>query len=113
MSTNQGPHADSQQVFFIDKILVPAAAKQEFTERMNLNRAFIKQLAGFVKDEVYERRDEQGNFIYITVATWENEEALKKAKDAVQAEYKREGFNPAAFFERLKIVMDRGIYTKP
>ncbi len=97
---------------FIDKFLVPEKAKQEFTERVNINRNFIKKLTGFIEDGAYERTDEHGNLIYITIAVWENEDALKKAKEAVQAEYKKQGFNPAEMFERLNITMDRGTYKE-
>lgn len=97
---------------FIDKFLVPAQAREEFIARVHINRNFIKTLPGFIEDEAYERVDEHGNLIYITVAVWANDEALQHAKDAVQAEYKREGFNPAAMFERLHITMDRGQYIE-
>jgi predicted ester cyclase/heme-degrading monooxygenase HmoA len=99
-------------VNFIDKFIVPTNAIAEFTQRMNLNRGFIKTLPGFIKDEVYVRTDEDGNQIIITIAVWENEVVLKKAKEAVQAEYKKEGFDPAEMLKRLNITMDRGTYQK-
>ncbi|WP_315815168.1 antibiotic biosynthesis monooxygenase [Paraflavitalea speifideaquila] len=99
------------QVRFIDKFLVPAAGRQAFLERVRINREFIKKLPGFVEDAAYERTDEQGSLVFITVAVWAHEQALQKAKEAVQAGYKQEGFNPAAFWEKLGISMDRGVYT--
>jgi hypothetical protein len=101
-----------EQQIFIDKFFVPAASVNEFTERMNINRKFISKLPGFIKDEAFERRDEQGNLICITIAIWENEAALKKARETVQAEYKREGFDMPAMLNRLQITMDRGLYTR-
>jgi hypothetical protein len=97
---------------FIDKFLVPQIAKEEFRERMTINRNFIKTLAGFAEDAAYERTDEDGNLICVTIAVWENENVLKEAKDAVQEEYKRQGFNMPEMLERLHITIDRGIYTK-
>ena len=97
---------------FIDKFLVPQKAKQEFLERMNINRSFIKTLNGFVEDAAYERTDEDGNLICVTIAVWENEDVLKKAKDAVQELYKKQRFNMPEMLERLHITVDRGIYTK-
>ena len=96
----------------IDKFLVPGKAKQEFLERMNINRSFIKTLDGFIEDAAYERTGEDGNLICVTIATWQNEDVLKKAKDAVQEEYKRQDFNMPEMLERLNITIDRGIYTK-
>jgi heme-degrading monooxygenase HmoA len=98
------------QQIFIDKFVIPQNAKQEFTERMNFNREFIKNLPGFLGDIAYEREDENGNAICITVATWENEDALNQAKVAVQAEYQRINFNPAELLSRLHITMERDTY---
>jgi heme-degrading monooxygenase HmoA len=95
---------------FIDKFRIPQQARQEFTEKMNINRAFIKNLPGFIGDSAYERKGESGNIICITVAIWESEQALSNAKMAVQAEYQRIGFNPAELLTRLGITMEREIY---
>jgi predicted ester cyclase/heme-degrading monooxygenase HmoA len=100
------------QVNFIDKFLVPAKAKQEFLERVKINRNFIKNLPGFIEDAAYERTDENGNLVFITIAVWESEDAVKKAKEAVQAEYKKQGFNMPEMLERLNITMDRGVYRE-
>jgi len=96
----------------IDKFFVPGNSIEEFSQRMNYNRSFIKKLSGFIKDEVYQQIDEEGNLTIITVAIWENQESLSNAKNAVQAEYKRIDFNPADFYQRLNIIMERGIYNE-
>jgi len=97
---------------FIDKFLVPEKAVQEFKERTKLNMDFIRKQPGFIKEETYERKDENGNLVYITVVIWQNEAAIKKAKAVVQAEYKKQGFNPIEMMERLHITLDRGTYTE-
>lgn len=98
--------------FFIDKFTVPQNAKEEFVQRMNYNRNFIKNLPGFIEDKAYERTDEKGNFVCITIAVWKNEESVDKAKEAVQREYKRIGFNPAEMLARLNITLDRDTYQE-
>ena len=98
--------------FFIDKFIVPPAAVSEFTNRMNISRNFIKKLPGLIKDEAWQRTDEHGNLVCITIAVWENDEALKKAREVVQAEYKKQGFDMPAMLSRLNIAMDRGLYTE-
>jgi predicted ester cyclase len=103
--------ASRSNVYFIDKFFVPFAAKKEFYERMSINRHFIKNLSGFIEDVAYEYTDASGNLICVTVATWKNREAVDKAKEAVQAEYKKQGFDAAAMFKRLNITVERGIYT--
>jgi heme-degrading monooxygenase HmoA len=100
------------QQIFIDKFIIPQTSKNEFLERMNINRSFIKKQPGFVGDSAYERTDENGNLVCVTIAIWENEDVLKSAKEAVQAEYKKQGFNLAAMLERLNITIERGTYTK-
>src|SRR5882762_4314939 len=58
--------SDTLEQIFIDKFFVPKDAKQEFDERMNINRNFIKKLPGFIEDNAYVRIDEHGDFIYVT-----------------------------------------------
>ncbi|WP_183576229.1 ester cyclase [Mucilaginibacter sp. X5P1] len=102
--------ADSSQVIFIDRFIVPSNAWDEFIKQTTYNRSFIKSLPGFVRDNGYESHDDKGNILFTTTAVWENQEALNKAKEAVQAEYKRIGFNPPEMLQRLGITMDRAIY---
>lgn len=97
---------------FIDRFIVPTNSKQEFIERMNINRAFIKTLPGFIKDTAYESEEEQGHFILITIAEWESQTALQAAKKAVQEAYKNEGFNPPTFMNNLGVVMERGLFRE-
>ncbi len=104
--------SNGEQIRFIDKFVVPMKAKEAFMERVKINRSFIKTLPGFIEDHTYERTDENGNLIFITIAVWENEEFVKKAKEVVQAEYKRQGFNMPQFLEQLQITMDRGLYKE-
>jgi hypothetical protein len=79
---------------------------------MNYNRNFIKNLPGFVKDEAYEQFDEAGNLIIITIAVWQDHDSLNNARNTVQTEYKRIGFNPVEFYQRLNIKIERGIYNE-
>jgi predicted ester cyclase len=104
--------ANKDHVNFIDKFFVPATAIKEFKERVAINRAFIKKLPGFIEDAAYEYTDKDGNLILITVALWQDSEALNNAKEAVQAQYKKEDFDAPAMFKRLGITADRGIYTQ-
>lgn len=100
----------SRSQTFIDRFFVPQKAKSEFNERMNINRKFLRKQSGFLDDHVYERMDENGDFHFVTIAEWENDEAIKNAKKAVQAEYEREGFDMPGMLKRLDILLDRGVY---
>jgi predicted ester cyclase len=101
---------NNDQVIFIDKFIIPASAKDEFIKQTSYNRNFIKNLPGFVRDNAYESSDDKGNILFTTTAVWENQDALNKAKEAIQADYKRIGFNPAELLKRLGITMDRAVY---
>ena len=97
---------------FIDRFIVPAGAKAEFLQRMAINRDFIVKLPGFIRDEAYERDDEQGNLVCITMAIWASESDLENAKQLVRAEYQKRGFDLPAMLVRLGINMERGQYQK-
>jgi heme-degrading monooxygenase HmoA len=104
--------AHNGQINFIDKFFVPKAAINEFQERVKINRDFIKTLPGFIEDAAYGYTDNEGNLIFVTVALWQNQEALNKAREAIQEFYKKDGFNPVEMFQKLHITVDRGIYTQ-
>jgi predicted ester cyclase len=111
LSTVQLPKLNGSEVNFIDRFFVPVKAIPEFCQRMKINREFIKSLPGFMGDQAYEYSDEEGNLICITVALWESRNAVDRAKVSVQAEYKRQAFDPDDMMTRLQIVLDRGVFT--
>lgn len=97
-------------IHFIDKFSVPKTSIDEFVKQMNYNREFIKTLSGYKSGQVFEQYDNEGNLSIITIAAWENKDKLNEAKTAVQTEFKRIGFNPTEFYQRLNIKMERGQY---
>lgn len=109
-TTTETSKAKAMKQIFIDKFVLPENARAEFFQRMNYNRTFLKKQPGFISDSAYERTDEHGNLVVVTVAIWESEDAIAKAKTAVQNEYKRIGFNMPAMLERLKITIERATY---
>ena len=101
---------NSNIVFLIDQFFIPESSIAEFKEKMDYNRVFIKSLSGFIRDKVLENHDDNGNLIIITIAEWQNQDKLDEAKISVQEEYKRIGFHPKDFYERLNIKIERGQY---
>jgi hypothetical protein len=99
-----------EAIYFIDKFSVPKASIEEFVIQMNYNRAFLKTLAGYLGGQAFEQYNNEGNLAIITITGWENIDQLNKAKTAVQSEFKRIGFNPVDFYQRLNIKMERGQY---
>ncbi len=96
----------------IDKFVVPQTALGEFMQRMNTSRSFLRSLPGLIEDMAYQQTGEDGNVHVVTLAIWESEEAIRRAKAAVQAEYDRTGFRPAELFARLNIALERGTYQE-
>ena len=97
-------------VYFVDKFFVPKTSIDEFTKQMKSNRAFIANLSGYLRGEAIQKTDNEGNLTIITMAIWENQEKLDEAKQTVQTEFKRIGFNPVEFYQRLNIKMEREQY---
>ncbi|HLT80263.1 MAG TPA: ester cyclase [Cyclobacteriaceae bacterium] len=97
-------------VYFVDRFHVPKDAVDAFTERMNHNRAFIKSIPGFVRDEVMATKLENGDLSIMTVAVWETIEHLDNARKVVQEEYRKINFDPAEFTKRHGITMERQLY---
>jgi len=106
------PQARKHHIRLVDEFVVPVKAEKEFMERMKINRELIQTLPGFVEDMVYQRTDEQGNLVVLTIAVWQNHEAINKAKELVQAEYIKQGFDISEMTQRLNITMRRGIYKE-
>jgi heme-degrading monooxygenase HmoA len=98
------------QLILIDQFTVPLQSREQFLERMRINRNFIRNLPGFIQDMAFEQTEENGQYRCITLATWENKEAFAQAKQAVADMYQKQGFNLPEMLSRLEIQMDRGIY---
>lgn len=102
--------ANPKKVIFIDRFTVPAAAVNEFKNRVQINRSLIRTLPGFIDDAAFETPEKDGSIRYLTIAEWESETAIQKAKETVQAEYKKEGFDLPGMLKRLNITMERDQY---
>lgn len=102
--------ANPKKVVFIDRFIVPAAAVNEFKSRVQINRSLIRTLPGFIDDAAYETPEKDGSIRFVTVAEWESASAILNAKEAVQEQYKKEGFDLPGMLKRLNIAMERDQY---
>jgi heme-degrading monooxygenase HmoA len=94
----------------IDTFIVPEESKAEFLERARKSQSFISTLPGFVEGFLYEKKDGENRYNFLTTAVWENEEAFENAKKAVAIEYQKQGFNPQETRKKLKIESVRSTY---
>lgn len=97
-------------VYFVDKFFVPKTSVDEFTKQMKYNRTFITNLSGYIRGEAFKKTDDEGNLTIMTIASWEGQDKLNEAMKSVQTEFKRIGFNPVEFYQRLNITMEREQY---
>ena len=97
-------------VYFVDKFFVPKTSIADFTRQLKYNRAFIINLSGYIRGDAFEKTDSDGNFTIMTIAVWESQDKLNEAKQSIQSEFKRIGFNPIEFYQRLNIKMEREQY---
>jgi heme-degrading monooxygenase HmoA len=102
----------NMQQILIDKFIVPIEAKEEFLARLRMNLDLIKKQPGFVETTAYEKSGGEGEFNYVTIAVWEEEEALTNAKQTVSAENQKLGFKLPEILQRLNIKIDRAVYNK-
>lgn len=95
----------------IDRFELPKEAKEEFLERVKINRGFIKTIPGFLGDEAY---IQEGNdkIRFVTIATWEDQTSLDNAKTLVFAEYQKQGFVMQDFLKNHSIQIERAIYER-
>lgn len=98
---------EQHEVYFMDRFTVPQKSLATFISRMNNNRLFVSKLPGYKRGEAFQTTDNHGNATIITIAVWQNEDFLKEAKQLVQTEHIRAGFDPMEFYKRLDIQMER------
>jgi hypothetical protein len=93
---------------FIDKITVPALHRTDFVTRMKATQQFLHALPGFITQATYERTDADGNCVFLTATTWKDKAAIDNAQEALAAEYKRTGFDRAAYNKQMNIKREGG-----
>ena len=105
------PPADVNQVFKLDRFIVPVAARDEFVARTQPIRDFLQTLDGYMENLLLERPGAEGTVNIVTVARWRDAAAFERARAAAAERYRATGFNPAELIKRLGISADMGNYT--
>jgi heme-degrading monooxygenase HmoA len=99
-----------QRIYHIDLFKVPATARDEFLERVQMTHQVLRGIPGFVEDAILEQVGESGQFSFITSVVWERADALEVARKAVTEKHQELGFKPGEMFARLGIEVDRANY---
>jgi heme-degrading monooxygenase HmoA len=96
----------------IDKFIVPETSKASFLESAHKVQRFLKTLPGFVEGFLYEKKEGEGQYNYMTTAVWESEGAFNDAKKAVAMEFSKEDNDPQKVMNELKIERERAVYER-
>ncbi len=96
----------------IDKFIVPETSKAAFLESAHRVQRFLKTLPGFVEGFLYEKKEGEGQYNYMTTAVWKSERAFNDAKRAVAMEFGKEGNDPQKGMNELKIERERAVFER-
>lgn len=96
----------------IDMFIVPEESKAAFLDGARKVQSFIRTLPGFVEGFLYEKKDGESRYNFLTTAVWKNEEAFENAKRAVAIEFQKQSFNPQETRNKLKIESVRSTYER-
>lgn len=99
-------------VYRVDKFVVPGGARDEFLERARRTHALLKAQPGFLQDLILEQSSGPGEFNFVTIVEWANQEAVEKARAAVLSLHREMNFNPQEVFARLDIKADIANYKR-
>jgi hypothetical protein len=73
------------KVYRVDKFSVAVHARKEFLEKVHATHELLRAQVGFVPDFVLEQASGSREFNFVTIAEWENTEAMEPARQAVAA----------------------------
>ncbi|WP_332777217.1 antibiotic biosynthesis monooxygenase [Polaromonas sp.] len=99
-------------VFRIDKFVVPADALPAFIKQMQHIQGAVHGLPGCQRDLLLTQTGGAGEFNVVRMIEWASAEAVAAAQAVVQKKFADEGFDPAAFVQRLGVRADLGFYSK-
>jgi heme-degrading monooxygenase HmoA len=103
---------DLSTIFRVDKFSVPSQSRDEFLQRISETHQILRKQPGFVRDAILEQVSGSGRFNIVTIAEWENQEAVDRAKDAVMQFHTSSGFSPQATMIRLGVEADIANYKQ-
>lgn len=102
--------SEKTSIYRVDKFIVPQTAREEFLKRVHDTHRVLRHQPGFIRDALLEQIAGPGKFNIVTVAEWENQDAMDTARAAVMKAHAESGFNPQETMARLGIEADIANY---
>lgn len=109
---NESSASTSAPVFRVDKFVVPAEALPTFIEQMQHIQRAVRSLPGCQRDLLLTQTGGAGEFNVVRMIEWASAQAVAAAVEVMQKKFADEGFDPAAFVQRLGVRADLGLYSK-
>ncbi len=106
-----GTHPD--QVVRVACYSVPAASRAAFEEAMRQSADLLRTLPGFRGHLVLEKSGGESRFELVSIAVWENQEAIEGAEARMREHRARLGIDLAAKLTEWGVVHERGNYVVP
>jgi len=100
------------EIVLIDTFIVPEESKNEFRDAAVNAQNFIKTLPGYVEGYIYEQKDGDSQYNFLTTAVWKDQDAFEAAKKAVSTEYQKRGYDPQVTRQKLGIAQTRSTYNR-
>lgn len=100
------------EIVSIDLFTVPGESRDKFLNESQKIRRFIKTIPGFVEGFMYEKKDGDSEYNFITTAVWKNEQAFENAGKTIAEEFQKQGFNPGEMFKKRNIQRMRSEYHR-
>jgi heme-degrading monooxygenase HmoA len=100
------------EIVLLDEFIVPEESRVEFLEQAQHAQRVVRTIPGYVEGHIYERKNGESPYNFLTAAVWESEDAVENARRIVAREYEKQGFNPAEILQGLRIDRRRSIYQR-
>jgi heme-degrading monooxygenase HmoA len=101
-----------QRIYRVDKFAVPAAAREEFLDKVRRTHALLRAQPGFLQDFVLEQSSGPGEFNLVTIVEWATQESVENARAAVASLHRGMNFDAKELFARTGIRADIANYTR-
>lgn len=99
------------EILRIDKFHVPDASLHEFLAKVRETHEELGRMDGLVGNDVVRLQEGESRFNVVTVVKWRDRHAHDSAGRVMAERARTTGFDRTAFWERLGIEADLGIYT--
>ena len=92
-----------ESIFRIDTFKVSKMATNELIEAIKHMHTFLRNLSGYLNDEILIESSDSDSITIITILEWLNKESAKNASKLIRDMQQSENFNPQEIIKRNDI----------